>query len=195
MDSSISFAPLPQRPASLPRRNSITLGVAARSNFFNGKGTSVHKNPDGSMVKVMTAEEWKELDRSQGRTAVDLGDVAVDAGKKVFNFFRNKKSSKSKDSGLDDVGEEPISEASDETQPSTALSQVSTEDTRSVKTPPTDIQGLQTNSSSDTVFNHNSFSTPNVNDNHNYKTHALGFVSTRLQNCIKYRIINFVLGS
>lgn len=190
MDSSISFAPLPQRPASLPRRNSITLGVAARSNFFNGKGTNVHKNPDGSMVKVMSAEEWKELDRSQGRTAVDLGDVAVDAGKKVFNFFRNKKSSKSKDSGLDDVGEEPISEASDETQPSTALSQVSTEDTRSVKTPPAD-----TNLSSDTVFNHNSFSTPNANNKHNYRTHALGFVSTRLQNCIKYHIVNFVLGS
>ncbi|TIA74595.1 hypothetical protein E3P92_01173 [Wallemia ichthyophaga] len=136
----VSFAPLPQRPASMPRRNSITLGVAARSSFFNGGGNSgnasnIHRNSDGSLVKTFTAQEWKEMEQSQEKNVVDLGDVAVDAGKRLVRLFRrgenrdvekgkngdkNKNKIKDKDKFMDkqleDVGEQKLEEEDQDDQ-------------------------------------------------------------------------------
>ena len=66
----VSFAPLPEVPPELKRRNSITLGVAARKNLLIQQGTApgrppgagpphVHGNNGGIRKVYMTDDEWE----------------------------------------------------------------------------------------------------------------------------------------
>lgn len=68
----VSFAPLPTVPAEMKRRNSITLGVAARKNMLVQQGTAPRAAPNarppgagatrgsGNVRQVyMTDEEWE----------------------------------------------------------------------------------------------------------------------------------------
>ncbi|TIA93647.1 hypothetical protein E3P99_00093 [Wallemia hederae] len=203
---SISFAPLPQRPSSMPRRNSITLGVAARSSFFNGSGNgSVRKNSDGSMVKTFTAEEWKQLEESQGRNVVDLGDVAMDAGKKFVRLFKGRRGSKDRstdkdavidktqpanvgkdDKKLEDVGEEAHEEDAEladadssvgTLSPNTSQSHISqtTTDTSYVASPPPDSLHMRASYNDLHPYKRSS-----EQEDENLKQYALGFDPARL---------------
>lgn len=182
----------------MPRRNSITLGVAARSSFFNNGGgaTNVHKNPDGSMVKTFTPEQWKQLEESQGKNVVDLGDVAVVAGKKFVNLLRGRRDSKDKTSDkekdqfrnprrdekkLEDVGEviqeeEAEVENSDGTlSPNTSQSHISqtTSDASDVLTPPSDAMHMRTSSGGQLQ----PYKQDAYEEDEHLKAYALGFVS------------------
>jgi hypothetical protein len=56
----IRFGHLPERPAELRRRNSITLGVLARKNMLHAQGTIPNKSSNGGFNKVyMTDAEWE----------------------------------------------------------------------------------------------------------------------------------------
>lgn len=66
----VSFAPLPIVPPELKRRNSITLGVAARANLLSQQGSAPPRVPGaganrGNVIKVsMTDEEWESYKRA-----------------------------------------------------------------------------------------------------------------------------------
>jgi len=67
---SVSFAPLPVIPPELKRRNSITLGVAARKNLLSSPADNIYPNPGkragppGGVQKVyMNDTEWEEYKR------------------------------------------------------------------------------------------------------------------------------------
>lgn len=66
----VSFAPLPEVPPELKRRNSITLGVAARKNLLIGQGSApVQRSPgvpnsNGVRKVYMTDEEWEEYKKA-----------------------------------------------------------------------------------------------------------------------------------
>ncbi|TIB74205.1 hypothetical protein E3Q24_00662 [Wallemia mellicola] len=198
---SISFAPLPQRPTTMPRRNSITLGVAARSSFFNNAGgaTNVHKNPDGSMVKTFTPEQWKQLEESQGRNVVDLGNVAVVAGKKFVNLLRGRRDSKDKTSDkekeqfrnprrdekkLEDVGEviqeedAEIENSDDTLSPNTSQSHISqtTSDASDILTPPSDAMHMRTSSGGQLQ----PYKQDAYQEDEHLKAYALGFDPAKL---------------
>lgn len=66
----MSFAPLPVIPPELKRRNSITLGVAARKNLLSSPADNIYPNPGkragqpGGVQKVyMNDTEWEEYKR------------------------------------------------------------------------------------------------------------------------------------
>jgi hypothetical protein len=66
----VSFAPLPVVPPELKRRNSITLGVAARKNLLTQQGSAPPRAPgagqnSGGVRKVyMTDAEWEAYKKS-----------------------------------------------------------------------------------------------------------------------------------
>jgi hypothetical protein len=67
---SVSFAPLPVIPPELKRRNSITLGVAARKNLLSSPADNMYPNPGGKKAdpngiqKVyMNDADWEEYKR------------------------------------------------------------------------------------------------------------------------------------
>ncbi|KZP01125.1 hypothetical protein CALVIDRAFT_552240 [Calocera viscosa TUFC12733] len=92
--SSISFAPLPSPDRPRQRRNSITLGVAARSQILRSQGagaaprpSSAHPNPRARGPKVVHVyeggQDWSANRREQ---VVDLGEL----GKKLWKRWRGE---------------------------------------------------------------------------------------------------------
>jgi hypothetical protein len=66
---SVSFAPLPVIPPELKRRNSITLGVAARKNLLSSGPDNMYPNPgkrpdpSGIQKVYMNDADWEEYKR------------------------------------------------------------------------------------------------------------------------------------
>lgn len=158
----------------------------------------MHKNPDGSMIKTFTAEEWRQLEQSQGRNVVDLGDVAVDAGKKIVRLFRGRRGSKDKASDkdketranvgkdekkLEDVGEEEQEEEHEEDaemdssvgtlSPNTSHSHISqaTTDTSYATTPPPEALRMRASYNDLHPYKRSS-----EQEDEHLKQYALGFV-------------------
>lgn len=67
---SVSFAPLPVIPPELKRRNSITLGVAARKNLLSSGPDNMYPNPgkrpdsNGIQKVYMNDADWEEYKRN-----------------------------------------------------------------------------------------------------------------------------------
>ncbi|KAG9104479.1 hypothetical protein FRC06_002135 [Ceratobasidium sp. 370] len=128
----VSFAPLPD-VAERKRRNSITLGVAARSAALRqmkersagapqpppGAGPrSAHPQsraggrpgrPHYTYQHYQAGQPRPRRPASRDDDVVDLGEVAMDAGKKLWRVINKKtrKSTAASDSGRLDVGSEP----------------------------------------------------------------------------------------
>ncbi|KAK1923654.1 hypothetical protein DB88DRAFT_491978 [Papiliotrema laurentii] len=100
----VSFAPLPEVPPELKRRNSITLGVAARKNLLIQQGTApgrppgagpphVHGNNGGIRKVYMTDDEWeaykKQYEAKNGSDPVDLGELAKSGAKSLWRKVRS----------------------------------------------------------------------------------------------------------
>ncbi|EJU00746.1 hypothetical protein DACRYDRAFT_108809 [Dacryopinax primogenitus] len=83
--SSISFAPLPSPERPRQRRNSITLGVAARSQILRSQGSGAAPRPRPRGPKVVHVyeggQDWSAAKREQ---VVDLGEL----GKKLWKKWR-----------------------------------------------------------------------------------------------------------
>ncbi|KAG9101604.1 hypothetical protein FS749_005484 [Ceratobasidium sp. UAMH 11750] len=123
----VSFAPLPD-VTERKRRNSITLGVAARSAALrqmkernagappppSGAGprpAHPHSRPGGRPGKpqyVYAGQPRPRRPASRDDDVVDLGEVAMDAGKKLWRVINKKtrKAGAASDSGRPDVGGE-----------------------------------------------------------------------------------------
>lgn len=112
LSSRVSFAPLPDL-APRKRRNSITLGVAARSATLrrmketraSGTGEVGPRQPSATTGRrnVTYAYQGYQAGQPRARAArrdykdedvVDLGEVAIDAGKKLWRAINKKKSRK-----------------------------------------------------------------------------------------------------
>ncbi|KDN50969.1 hypothetical protein RSAG8_00598, partial [Rhizoctonia solani AG-8 WAC10335] len=105
--SRVSFAPLPDL-TTRKRRNSITLGVAARSATLRAQRMGPHPpgprrngheppRPAPGRPRRRTADHYKD------DQVIDLGEVAVDAGKKLWRAISSRKTSMASDSGRPDV--------------------------------------------------------------------------------------------
>ncbi|WVQ95797.1 hypothetical protein IAU59_002896 [Kwoniella sp. CBS 9459] len=94
----ISFAPLPEIPLELKRRNSITIGVASRKNLLTGQGSAAGGGgPRGSHKVMMTDQEWedykRQFDEANGANdVVDLGAVAKQGAKALWGKMKRGRS-------------------------------------------------------------------------------------------------------
>ncbi|KAL5636925.1 hypothetical protein ACGC1H_000786 [Rhizoctonia solani] len=98
--SRVSFAPLPDL-ATRKRRNSITLGVAARSATLRAQRTGPHPPAPrraGPPVPAPGRPRRRPADHYKDDQVIDLGEVAVDAGKKLWRAI-SRKASMASDSG------------------------------------------------------------------------------------------------
>ncbi|CAE6454141.1 unnamed protein product [Rhizoctonia solani] len=94
--SRVSFAPLPEL-TTRKRRNSITLGVAARSATLRAQRTGPHPGPRRTGPAPGRPRK-RPADHYKDDQVVDLGEVAVDAGKKLWRAI-SRKASMASDSG------------------------------------------------------------------------------------------------
>ncbi|WVO17225.1 hypothetical protein L204_104917 [Cryptococcus depauperatus] len=89
----IRFAPLPVVHPEFRRRNSITLGVAARKNLI-----SQAHNPQNNVQKLyMTDEDWdnykKQYDAKNGNNeVVDLGQICKSGAKALWHSVKHRRS-------------------------------------------------------------------------------------------------------
>ncbi|OCF33560.1 hypothetical protein I316_04632 [Kwoniella heveanensis BCC8398] len=95
----ISFAPLPEIPVELKRRNSITIGVASRKNLLTGQGSAAGGGggPRGSNRVMMTDQEWEDYKRhfeekNGSNDVVDLGAVAKQGAKALWGKMKRGRS-------------------------------------------------------------------------------------------------------
>ncbi|CAE6523195.1 unnamed protein product [Rhizoctonia solani] len=100
--SRVSFAPLPEL-ATRKRSNSITLGIAARSAALRAQrmgphppGPNRHPGPAPGRPRRRAADHYKD------DQVIDLGEVAIDAGKKLWHAI-SRKASMASDSGRPDL--------------------------------------------------------------------------------------------
>ncbi|KAL7413792.1 hypothetical protein BDY24DRAFT_388170 [Mrakia frigida] len=102
--SRITFAPLPPAPPEdeKRRRNSISVGVAARGQILRSQGATGKKaNNNGVIYVPMTDEEWEaykvKFNREQGipSEVPDLGTLALKGGRKLLSSIRRSMSSSS----------------------------------------------------------------------------------------------------
>ncbi|KAG8690168.1 hypothetical protein FRC11_013362 [Ceratobasidium sp. 423] len=104
--SRVSFAPLPDL-TTRKRRNSITLGVAARSATLRAQRMGPHHPaPAPGRPRRRPGDHYKD------DQVIDLGEVAIDAGKKLWRAI-SRKASMASDSGRPDmhgVGHRPHGE-------------------------------------------------------------------------------------
>ncbi|WVF68244.1 hypothetical protein IAT40_003009 [Kwoniella sp. CBS 6097] len=94
----ISFAPLPEIPVELKRRNSITIGVASRKNLLTGQGSAAGgEGPRGTHKVMMTDQEWEDYKRhfeekNGANDVVDLGAVAKQGAKALWGKMKRGRS-------------------------------------------------------------------------------------------------------
>ncbi|KAH7343798.1 hypothetical protein B0J17DRAFT_643972 [Rhizoctonia solani] len=104
--SRVSFAPLPDL-ATRKRRNSITLGVAARSATLRAQRMGPHptaprRNGYGPQGPAPGRPRPRTADHYKDDQVIDLGEVAIDAGKKLWRVI-SRKASMASDSGRPDM--------------------------------------------------------------------------------------------
>ncbi|KAJ1308653.1 hypothetical protein OPQ81_004347 [Rhizoctonia solani] len=107
--SRVSFAPLPDL-STRKRRNSITLGVAARSATLRAQRmerTGPHppgprRNGHAPPGPAPGRARGRPADQYKDDQVIDLGEVAIDAGKKLWKVI-SRKASMASDSGRPDM--------------------------------------------------------------------------------------------
>ena len=115
--ASVSFAPLPVIPPELKRRNSITLGVAARKNLLSSGPDNMYPNPgkkpdpSGIQKVYMNDADWEEYKRKHdeknglvthpitgirieprlmsSNDVPDLGDLVANGAKNLWRRVRS----------------------------------------------------------------------------------------------------------